>query len=58
MAASGEKVKWAKVVVVRGLNSEKWRALIKDAKFFSRKLIAILDPRSSASASTTKTEVK
>ena len=58
VAASGEKVDWAKVAAVRGLNSEKWKALIKDAKLFSRKLIAILDPRSSASASTAQTEVK
>ncbi|KAM0848553.1 hypothetical protein ACQ4PT_054302 [Festuca glaucescens] len=58
VAASGEKVDWAKVAAVRGLNSERWKALIKDAKLFSRKLIAIFDPRSSASASTAQTEVK
>ncbi|KAM0837699.1 hypothetical protein ACQ4PT_061459 [Festuca glaucescens] len=58
VAASGDKVDWAKVAAVRGLNSERWKALIKDAKLFSRKLIAILDPRSSASASTAQTEVK
>ncbi|KAM0887183.1 hypothetical protein ACQ4PT_029227 [Festuca glaucescens] len=58
VAASGEKVDWAKVAAVRGLNSEKWKALIKDAELFSRKLIAILDPRSSASASTAQTEAQ
>jgi hypothetical protein len=58
VAASGEKIDWSKVAAVKGLNNEKWKALIKDAKVYSRKLIAILDPRSSASASTAQTEVK
>jgi hypothetical protein len=58
MAASGEKIDWSKVAAVKGLNNEKWKALIKDAKVYSRKLIAILDPRSSASASTAQMEVK
>jgi hypothetical protein len=56
VTASGEKVDWAKVEAVRGLKSETWRSLIKDATFFSRKLISILDPRSSASIA--QTEVK
>ncbi|KAM0885692.1 hypothetical protein ACQ4PT_030157 [Festuca glaucescens] len=56
--ASGEKVDWAKVAAIRGLNSDKWTALIKGAKAFSKKIIAILDPKSSASASTAQTEVK
>ncbi|KAM0861187.1 hypothetical protein ACQ4PT_046049 [Festuca glaucescens] len=50
--ASGEKVDWAKVAAVRGLNSDKWTALIKGAKAFLKKIIAILDPKSPASAST------
>ncbi|KAK1602383.1 hypothetical protein QYE76_018147 [Lolium multiflorum] len=58
VAASGEKVDWAKVAAVRGLNNDKWTALIKGAKSFSRKIIAILDPRSSASVSTAHTKVK
>jgi hypothetical protein len=57
VAAGGEKIEWAKVAAVKGLNNEKWKALIKDAKVYSRKLIAILDPRSSASTSTAQTEV-
>jgi hypothetical protein len=57
VAANGEKIDWAKVAAVRGLNNDKWKALIKNAKFFARKIIAILDPRSSASASTAQTEV-
>ncbi|KAK1616863.1 hypothetical protein QYE76_022380 [Lolium multiflorum] len=58
VVASGQKVEWAKVAAVRGLNNEKWKVLLKDAKLFARKLIAILDPRSSGSASTAHTEVK
>ena len=56
--ASGEKIDWAKVAAVRGLNKDRWTALIKSAKAFSKKLIAILDPTASSSASTTQTEVK
>jgi hypothetical protein len=56
--ASGAKVDWAKVDAIIGLNNERWKILIKDAKLFARKLIAILDPRSSASAGTARTEVK
>jgi hypothetical protein len=58
VAASGQKVDCAKVGAVRGLNKDKWTALINGAKSFSRKIIAILDPRSSTSASTAQTEVK
>jgi hypothetical protein len=58
VAASGQKVDWAKVADVRGLNNEKWKVLVKDAKLFAKKLIAVLDPRSSTSASTARTEVK
>jgi hypothetical protein len=29
---SGQKVDWARVAVVRGLNNEKWKVLVKDAK--------------------------
>jgi hypothetical protein len=58
IAANGQKVDCAKVDAVRGLNNENWKVLVKDAKLFARKLIAILDPRSSASASTAHTEVK
>ncbi|KAK1670873.1 hypothetical protein QYE76_059032 [Lolium multiflorum] len=55
---SGEKVDWAKVAAVRGLNSDKWTALIKGSKAFSKRITAILDPKSSAFASTAQTEVK
>ena len=58
VAASGQKVDWVKAGTPKGLNSEKWKVLVKDAKLFAKKLIAILDPRSSTSASTAHTEVK
>jgi hypothetical protein len=58
VAASGEKVDWAKVAAVRGLNNDKWTALIKGGKSFSKKIISILDPKSTASASIAQTEVK
>jgi hypothetical protein len=58
MAASGQKVDWVKVVAVKGLNNEKWKALVKDVKIYSKKLITFLDLKSSASASTAQTEVK
>jgi hypothetical protein len=56
--ASGQKVDRDKVAAVRGLNNKKWKVLVKDVKLFAKKVIAILDPRSSASASTAHTEVK
>ncbi|KAM0927958.1 hypothetical protein ACQ4PT_002178 [Festuca glaucescens] len=56
--ASGEKIDWAKVAAVRGLNKDRWTALIKSAKAYSKKIIAILDPIASSSASTAQTEVK
>nr|XP_051220047.1 uncharacterized protein LOC127337155 isoform X2 [Lolium perenne] len=55
--ANGEKVDWAKMASVRGLTKDKWTALLKSAKPFSKKLIAIIDPTSS-STSTAQTEVK
>ena len=58
VAASGQKVDWVKAAAAKGLNTEKWKALVKDAKLYSKKLIAFLDPKSSASASTAQTEVK
>jgi hypothetical protein len=40
------------------LNAEKWKAFVKGAKLYSKKLISFLDPKSSASASAAQTEVK
>jgi hypothetical protein len=58
VAASGQKVDWVKTGAPKGLNSEKWKALLKDAKIYSKKLIAFLYPKSSISASTSQTELK
>jgi hypothetical protein len=58
VAASGQKVDRVKVGAPKGLNSEKWKALVKDAKAYSKKLIIFLDLKSSASASAARTEVK
>jgi hypothetical protein len=56
--ASGEKIDWTRVATVRGLTAEKWTSLLRSAKAFSKKLIAIIDPTSASSTSTTQTEVK
>ena len=56
--ASGEKVDWAKVTTVRGLTKDRWTGLLKSAKAFSKKLVAIIDPTASSSTSTAQTEVK
>jgi hypothetical protein len=58
VAASGQEVDWVKAGTPKGINKEKWKALVKDAKPQSKNLIAFLDPTSSASASTARTEVK
>ena len=58
VAASGQEVDWVKASAPKGLNSEKWKALVKDAKLYSKKIIAFLDPKSSASTSVAQTEVK
>ncbi|KAM0825031.1 hypothetical protein ACQ4PT_069829 [Festuca glaucescens] len=58
VAASGQKIDWVKTAAPKGLNSEKWKALVKDAKLYSKKIIAFLDPKSSASTSVAQTEVK
>ena len=56
--ASGEKVDWAKVATVRGLTKDRWTGLLKSAKAFLKKLVAIIDPTASSSTSTAQTEVK
>ncbi|KAM0871310.1 hypothetical protein ACQ4PT_039477 [Festuca glaucescens] len=58
VAASGQKIDWVKTAAPKGLNSEKWKALVKDVKLYSKKIIAFLNPKSSASASVAQTEVK
>jgi hypothetical protein len=56
--AGGEKVDWANVATVQGVTKEKWTGHLKNVKAFSKKLIAIIDPSASSSASATQTEVK
>ena len=58
VAATGQNVDWVKAAAPKGLNTEKWKALVKDAKLYSKKLITFLDPKSSASPSAAHTEVK
>jgi hypothetical protein len=55
VAASGQKVNWTKVAAVRGLNNERWKVLVKDVKLYAKKLITVLDLRSSGSANTAQT---
>jgi hypothetical protein len=55
---SGQEVDWVKAGSPKGMNKEKWKALVKNAKPPSKKIIAFLDPASTASASTARTEVK
>ncbi|KAM0839158.1 hypothetical protein ACQ4PT_060502 [Festuca glaucescens] len=58
VAASGQEVDWVKAGTPQGLNKEKWKALVKEAKPHSKKITAYLDPKSAASTSTARTEVK
>lgn len=58
VAASGQEVDWTKAGTPTGMNKEKWKTLVKGAKPQSKKIIAFLDPKSTASASTAKLEVK
>ncbi|KAK1692138.1 hypothetical protein QYE76_008835 [Lolium multiflorum] len=57
VAASDQEVDWVKAGTPKGINKEKWKALVKDVKPHSKKLIAFLDPTSSASASTVRMEL-
>ncbi|KAK1616934.1 hypothetical protein QYE76_022451 [Lolium multiflorum] len=58
VAASGQDVNWVKAGSPKGLNKEKWKALVRDAKPHSKKNVAYLNPKSTASASTTGTKIK
>ncbi|KAK1694476.1 hypothetical protein QYE76_011173 [Lolium multiflorum] len=57
VAASGQDVDWVKAGNPKGLNKEKWKALVTDDKPPSKKIIAYLNPKSTASASTARTEL-
>ncbi|KAK1678078.1 hypothetical protein QYE76_038926 [Lolium multiflorum] len=53
-----QEVDWAKAGNPEKMNKEKWKALVKDAKPHSKKILAFLSPKPVASASTANTEVK
>ncbi|KAK1642544.1 hypothetical protein QYE76_060349 [Lolium multiflorum] len=53
-----QEVDWAKAGNPEKMNKEKWKALVKDAKPHSKKILAFLSSKPAASASTAKTEVK
>jgi hypothetical protein len=55
---SGQEVDSVKAGSPKGMNKEKWKALVKNVKPPSKKIIALLDPASTASTSTARTEVK
>ena len=58
VAASEQNVDWAKAGNPKGMNKETWKALMKSAKTHSKKILAILNPKSAASTSTARTEVR
>ena len=58
VANSGQEVDWAKASNPERMNKERWKALVKDAKPHSKKILAFLSPKPAASTSTAKTEVK
>jgi hypothetical protein len=58
VANSGQEVDWANAGNPEKMNKEKWKALVKDAKPHSKKILTFLSPKPAASTSTAKTEVK
>ncbi|KAK1664721.1 hypothetical protein QYE76_052880 [Lolium multiflorum] len=54
----GQKVDWAKVGDSLKVGKDKWKALVKDAKTHSKKIVDFFNPKPAGSTSTTKTEVK
>ncbi|KAK1685334.1 hypothetical protein QYE76_046182 [Lolium multiflorum] len=58
VANSGQKVDWAKVGDSLKVNKDKWKALVKDAKAHSKKIIDFFNPKAAGSTSTSKIEVK
>jgi hypothetical protein len=58
VANSRQDVDWAKAGSPKGMNKEKWKTLVKAAKPHSKKILAFLGPKPTASASTAKPEVK
>ncbi|KAK1699516.1 hypothetical protein QYE76_016213 [Lolium multiflorum] len=58
VANSGQMVDWAKAGDSEKINKDKWKALVKDAKPHSKKIIAFFTLKPAGSTSTAKTEVK
>ncbi|KAK1647617.1 hypothetical protein QYE76_065422 [Lolium multiflorum] len=56
VAESHQNVDWAKVGSPKGVNKEKWKALMKEAKPHSNKILAFLSPKTACR--TAKTEAK
>ncbi|KAK1626954.1 hypothetical protein QYE76_001269 [Lolium multiflorum] len=56
VAASEQNVDWAKAGNPKGMNKETWKALMKNAKTHSKKILAFLNPKSAASTSTARME--
>ncbi|KAK1679159.1 hypothetical protein QYE76_040007 [Lolium multiflorum] len=58
VANSGQNVAWVKAGNPEKMNKEKWKALVKDAKPQSKKILAFLSPKPAGFTSSAKTEVK
>ncbi|KAK1681369.1 hypothetical protein QYE76_042217 [Lolium multiflorum] len=58
VANSGQDVDWAKAGDFGKINKDKWKALVKDAKPHSKKVLAFFTLKPAGSTSTAKTEVK
>ncbi|KAK1667240.1 hypothetical protein QYE76_055399 [Lolium multiflorum] len=58
VANSDQQVDWAKAGDAEKINKDKWKALVKDAKPHSNKIIAFFTQKSAGCTSTAKTEVK
>ncbi|KAK1616813.1 hypothetical protein QYE76_022330 [Lolium multiflorum] len=57
VANSGQKVDWTKVGDSLKVGKDKWKALVKDAKAHSKKIIDFFNPKHAGSTSTSKTEL-
>ncbi|KAK1699202.1 hypothetical protein QYE76_015899 [Lolium multiflorum] len=57
VANSVQDVDWAKARDSGKINKDKWKALVKDAKPHSKKIIAFFSPKPACSTSTAKTEL-
>jgi hypothetical protein len=58
VADSHQAVDWAKVGDPKGMNSQKWKTLMKSAKPHSKKILSFLGHKPSTCTSSAKSEVK